>query len=93
MLWMEQRARLILTDSGGVQKEAYFMKVPCITLREETEWTETLENGCNVLTGADSEKIIAAAARAGSAGPWSTPYGSGDAGPQTLQVLLNHTTH
>jgi UDP-GlcNAc3NAcA epimerase len=92
MLWMEQRARLILTDSGGVQKEAYFMKVPCITLREETEWTETLENGCNVLTGTDSEKIIAAAARAGSAGSWSTPYGSGDAGPRTVQALFDHAT-
>jgi UDP-GlcNAc3NAcA epimerase len=66
---LEGRARFILTDSGGVQKEAYFLKVPCITLRDETEWVETLACNCNVLTGADSSRIQQAVADAPQAGP------------------------
>lgn len=87
MLWMERRARMILTDSGGVQKEAYFMKVPCITLRDETEWVETLPNGCNVLAGADKMKIVTAARNVGQAGPWTAAYGDGDAGRRTIEAL------
>jgi UDP-GlcNAc3NAcA epimerase len=58
MVRLEGSARMILTDSGGIQKEAYWLKVPCITLRDETEWIETVENGWNCLVGTDSEKII-----------------------------------
>ncbi|MGF3555215.1 MAG: UDP-N-acetylglucosamine 2-epimerase [Thermoplasmatota archaeon] len=50
-----------MTDSGGIQKEAYFLKIPCITLRENTEWVETINDGWNVLVGANKEKIIYAA--------------------------------
>lgn len=64
MLALERSARIILTDSGGVQKEARWMGVPCVTLRDETEWIETLEDGWNRLAGADTEKILEAAAAA-----------------------------
>ncbi len=57
MLMLESAAFKILTDSGGVQKEAFFMKKPCITLRDETEWTETVEEGYNRVCGADEQKI------------------------------------
>ncbi|RPJ72920.1 MAG: UDP-N-acetylglucosamine 2-epimerase (non-hydrolyzing) [Alphaproteobacteria bacterium] len=51
-------AKMVLTDSGGVQKEAYVLKVPCVTLRENTEWIETVEDGWNLLVGSDKEKIV-----------------------------------
>lgn len=88
MLLMESRARFIVTDSGGVQKEAYFMRRPCITLREDTEWVETLEGGCNVLTGADEARIWEAACQTASAGPWRNLYGGGDAGTTILEALV-----
>ncbi|MDN4592752.1 UDP-N-acetylglucosamine 2-epimerase (non-hydrolyzing) [Polycladomyces subterraneus] len=63
MLQLESHAKKILTDSGGVQKEAFFVSVPCITMRDETEWTETVELGCNILVGADTDKILDAVER------------------------------
>ena len=58
MVWMINNCDLIMTDSGGLQKEAFFFEKPCITLRDETEWVELVENGFNVLVGADKEKIL-----------------------------------
>ena len=58
MILLEKHASLVLTDSGGVQKEAYFFNKPCIILRPETEWIEILETGMAVLTGASFEKIV-----------------------------------
>jgi UDP-GlcNAc3NAcA epimerase len=89
MLLLERRARLILTDSGGVQKEAYFFQTPCITLRGETEWQETLENGCNALAGCSKDSILQAARAIQSAGPWTAAYGDGHAGELMLTALEN----
>lgn len=92
MLLLEGRARFILTDSGGVQKEAYFLRVPCITLRDETEWRETLDNHCNVLTGACEDKILRAAQSISNAGPWAAVYGDGNAGAAILNALSSRRT-
>ncbi|MFA5455708.1 MAG: UDP-N-acetylglucosamine 2-epimerase (non-hydrolyzing) [Sulfurimonas sp.] len=60
MIWLIDNCSLVMTDSGGLQKEAYFFEKPCITLRDETEWVELVECGANVLVGADKEKIVRA---------------------------------
>jgi len=87
MLQLEQQAQLILTDSGGVQKEAYWMKVPCITLRDETEWIETVEAGWNILAGADRDKIIESAHADHSPSAQYSAYGDGKAGEKIVNIL------
>lgn len=63
MIWLLNNAELVLTDSGGVQKEAFFFGKACVTMRDQTEWIELVEKGANELTGADAQKICDAAAR------------------------------
>ncbi len=87
MLDLEQSCTGIVTDSGGVQKEAYFFGKPCVTLREQTEWTETVDAGWNRIVGADPEAILAALAAEPPSGPRPELYGAGDAGERILGEL------
>ena len=89
MVALLQSARCVLTDSGGLQKEAFFYAVPCVTMREETEWVETVGLGGNRLAGASRERIRSAfeAATAPGISPPASPYGDGSAANQIVSVL------
>ena len=84
---LASQARVILTDSGGVQKEAYWYEIPCVTLRENTEWVETVQTGWNRLVGTDPGTIVSATREAGP-GPEHPPlYGDGHAADSIADVL------
>jgi UDP-N-acetylglucosamine 2-epimerase len=92
MMVLEENARLIATDSGGVQREAYFLGIPCLTLREETEWVETVQAGWNRLVGTDPEQVIDA--WFSFAPPLTRPpiFGDGTAGERIVRILGNEDT-
>jgi UDP-GlcNAc3NAcA epimerase len=92
MVALEKGARLIATDSGGVQKEAFFHRVPCLTLRDETEWVELVALGWNRVVSPTSVELVEAAIRAAlerprPPEPTGTLYGGGTAGPSIVNVL------
>jgi UDP-N-acetylglucosamine 2-epimerase len=93
MLKLEKNSKAILTDSGGVQKEAYWFRVPCFTLRDETEWGETIRNGWNVLVGAEKKRIV------GAIKDWkdrkrflkkSKLFGDGKASDKIVQTVMKY---
>lgn len=88
MVTLEQAAKVIVTDSGGVQKEAFFYGVPCVTMRDETEWTETIESGWNVLVGAHRERIVSAVMGARAGSDVGKPYGTGTASHSIVRALI-----
>ncbi len=88
-LQLESNARLILTDSGGVQEEACILGIPCVTLRDNTERPETLEVGSNVLAGASPDKIFGCTSlMLNKENKWSNPFGDGKAGRRIIVTLL-----
>ncbi|HAV76786.1 MAG TPA: UDP-N-acetylglucosamine 2-epimerase (non-hydrolyzing), partial [Anaerolineae bacterium] len=87
MMVLEENARIIATDSGGVQREAYFMGKPCITLRDETEWTETVEVGWNKLVGVDVEGIVSEWMTFTPPSDQPPIFGDGTAGEKIAEIL------
>jgi UDP-N-acetylglucosamine 2-epimerase len=87
MLRLLGDARVVLTDSGGVQKEAYFLGVPCVTIRAETEWVETVDAGWNVLVGSDPARLVEAARTFAPAGPRPPVFGDGHAAAAIVAAL------
>lgn len=89
MLVLEKNSKVILTDSGGVQKEAYFFAVPCITLRDETEWVETVEEGWNIVVGTNKEKIIASTLNFNPPKKQKKIFGNAQAGNKIVKIIQN----
>jgi UDP-N-acetylglucosamine 2-epimerase (non-hydrolysing) len=88
-LQLESNAKLILTDSGGVQEEACIFGVPCVTLRDNTERPETVDVGANILAGTNPDKIISCAkTMASKRSSWLNPFGDGTTGKKIADVLL-----
>jgi UDP-N-acetylglucosamine 2-epimerase (non-hydrolysing) len=89
-LELEAQAKLVLTDSGGVQEEACILSVPCVTLRENTERPETIAAGANVLAGTDPQRIVSAAASMlSSSRQWQNPYGDGTAAKKIIEIIVS----
>jgi UDP-N-acetylglucosamine 2-epimerase len=97
MVALVARARMVLTDSGGLQKEAFFLGKPCVTLREETEWVETVTGGGNLIAGADAARIRDAVAAWDTQLARAAPdfaaavrqaFGDGDASAKIVAQLL-----
>jgi len=89
MIQLEKSAKMILTDSGGIQKEAYWLEVPCFTLRDETEWVETLQLGWNKLVGANEKIIVKSIMEFKKPKHHPILYGDGQAGNKIVKFLLD----
>lgn len=87
MISLEGNSSKIVTDSGGVQKEAFFMKKPCITMREETEWIETVENGWNILVGTDKDKILDSIVNFMPNKPQKKIFGDGNSSEKICRII------
>jgi UDP-N-acetylglucosamine 2-epimerase len=87
-MMLTRNAKKVLTDSGGLQKEAYFSKVPCITLDEATGWPETVEDGWNILVGSDKAKIVQAAKDFEPKGKPRDVFGDGRAAEKIAEIVL-----
>lgn len=90
MISLQENSQKIVTDSGGVQKEAYFLKKPCITMRDETEWVETVDNGWNVIVGSDSNKIMNALENFNPTGTPASAFGNGDSSSIITQIIKDY---
>lgn len=88
MLRLVMDAQKVLTDSGGLQKEAYFLAKPCVTIRTETEWVETLHDGWNIITGTNPERIVTAVQNPMPVTPRKNSFGDGNAANATVRALL-----
>ena len=92
MVWLIEHCSLVMTDSGGLQKEAFFFAKPCITMRDETEWVETLEYGINNLFSPSNElkveEVITSINHAPS--EWPKLYGDGNASGKAVKHILEH---
>ena len=89
-LQLESNAKLVLTDSGGVQEEACILGVPCVTLRDNTERPETLDVGANLLAGTTPSKIVdKVKLMLNRHGGWENPFGDGSAGEQIVKIIMS----
>ena len=90
-LQLENNAKIVITDSGGVQEECFILKVPCITIRENTERPETIEYGANILVGTNPDKMLAATkdfiSKDFKWNSWDNPFGDGKASERILEIL------
>ena len=94
MIALQSQAQLVVTDSGGVQKEAFFCGVPCVTLRDETEWVELVQLGWNELVSPEVPAVVSAAIeralqRAEPPRCETSPFGNGQAGDKIVSALLD----
>jgi len=87
---LEENSKKIVTDSGGIQKEAYFFNKPCITMRDETEWVETVDNGWNVIVGSNYNKILDAIENFNPVGTPALAFGNGDASSNIIKIIEDY---
>ncbi len=89
MIQLVQSSQAVLTDSGGLQKEAFYLGIPCVTLRQETEWVETVELDWNHVVGLNLDRARKALAQGAPSGQPQNPYGQGDAGSRIVEAILS----